>query len=101
PADGRALARRTQPCAGTAMADSRDVAVALVALAAALASVGCLEQRAGFESDGSQRCTSCHGAARAEQDDLRQSAPPTDLSGNTDVRYPGVGAHDIHLSASS
>jgi predicted CxxxxCH...CXXCH cytochrome family protein len=28
---------------------------------------------------------------------LLASAPPFDLKGNTDPRYPGVGAHDIHL----
>jgi predicted CxxxxCH...CXXCH cytochrome family protein len=32
---------------------------------------------------------------------LRKAAPPIDLGGMTDVRYPGVGAHDRHLSASS
>jgi predicted CxxxxCH...CXXCH cytochrome family protein len=32
-----------------------------------------------------------------DADPLVQSAPPFDLSGNTDLRAPGVGAHLVHL----
>lgn len=38
-------------------------------------------------------CTSCHGS---EQD----SAPPTDLAGNTERSFSGVGAHQQHVGAS-
>ena len=36
-------------------------------------------------------CSSCHGSSAS-------SAPPTDLSGNTDVSALGVGAHQTHLN---
>jgi predicted CxxxxCH...CXXCH cytochrome family protein len=37
-------------------------------------------------------CTQCHGSVNA--------APPKDLSGNTAISSPGVGAHQAHLLAS-
>jgi predicted CxxxxCH...CXXCH cytochrome family protein len=63
---------------------------------------GCLQTR----TDPTQpadvaRCATCHGDAARPGDYLRKSAPPTDLSGGTTVSYPGVGAHSIHLNASS
>ncbi len=39
-------------------------------------------------------CTACHGSVNNE-------APPVDLSGNTQTTAPGVGAHQIHLGAST
>ena len=39
-------------------------------------------------------CASCHGTTGL-------GAPPPDLEGNTDVSAPGVGAHQLHLQASS
>jgi predicted CxxxxCH...CXXCH cytochrome family protein len=39
-------------------------------------------------------CNSCHGSADS-------NAPPPDLEGNVDPKFPGVGAHANHLQASS
>ncbi len=39
-------------------------------------------------------CSSCHGSSASP-------APPTDLSGNTDVTSLGVGAHQAHLTGIS
>ncbi len=35
-------------------------------------------------------CSQCHGSDQSP-------APPVDLQGNTDVTFPGVGAHQSHL----
>ena len=43
---------------------------------------------------GSLACNSCHGTDSS-------GAPPPDLEGNTDPKYPGVGAHVNHLRASA
>lgn len=43
---------------------------------------------------GEQGCSSCHGSAT-------NSAPPKDLSGDTARTAQGVGAHQVHLSAST
>lgn len=42
--------------------------------------------------DGSGECTNCHG-------DASSSAPPRDLSGQTDPRQVSIGAHRAHLTA--
>lgn len=42
-------------------------------------------------------CVRCHGDGTRLADPALQSAPPFDLAGNHDVRYPGVGAHRQHL----
>ena len=72
-----------------------------LALGAALFSafsLGCLEVREqAYEEDASHRCAKCHGDPEREGDFLLKSAPPGDLAGSTDVSYPGVGAHMIHL----
>jgi predicted CxxxxCH...CXXCH cytochrome family protein len=64
----------------------------------ALLASGCLELR---ERPRPSECTRCHGDARRSGDDVRQAAPPGDLNGQTDPRYPGVGAHARHLDASA
>ncbi len=40
---------------------------------------------------GSIGCRKCHGSTNA--------SPPIDLAGNTDVSFPGVGAHQAHRGA--
>ncbi|QQR91779.1 MAG: CxxxxCH/CxxCH domain-containing protein [Myxococcales bacterium] len=45
-------------------------------------------------TDGSTACDSCHGSNGI-------SAPPLDLAGNTARTVPGVGAHRVHLGATS
>lgn len=42
------------------------------------------------ETLGPEACNVCHGSATS-------AAPPTDLSGNTDVSFRGVGEHQVHL----
>jgi predicted CxxxxCH...CXXCH cytochrome family protein len=74
----------------------------LGAIVASFAAPACLERRTEQVTNADvARCTSCHGDAHRAGDYLRKSAPPIDISGNTDPSYPGVGAHDIHLNASS
>ena len=46
-------------------------------------------------------CSSCHGDSSRSSDDVTNAAPPTDLSGNTDVASLGVGAHQAHLTGIS
>ena len=61
----------------------------------------CLERREGEpEALDSSGCTTCHGDAKRGGDFLLRSAPPRDLLGASDLSYPGVGAHAIHLNAS-
>jgi predicted CxxxxCH...CXXCH cytochrome family protein len=43
-----------------------------------------------------QGCTFCHGSSQNPD-----FAPPPDTSGNTATTFPGVGAHQSHLKASS
>jgi len=43
---------------------------------------------------GGQGCSACHGSTL-------NSAPPTDLSGDTARTARGVGAHQVHLAASN
>jgi predicted CxxxxCH...CXXCH cytochrome family protein len=40
---------------------------------------------------GPENCATCHGTTNP--------APPKDLAGHTDRSYPGVGAHQKHISA--
>ncbi|MBW2525442.1 MAG: hypothetical protein JRI23_14750 [Deltaproteobacteria bacterium] len=70
-------------------------------LAALGADAGCVELRPEDElSEAPTECISCHGTARDGSAE-RQAAPPIDLDGNTEPSSPGVGAHEIHLNASS
>jgi predicted CxxxxCH...CXXCH cytochrome family protein len=65
-------------------------------LLAALGASSCLDPR---QSDGNDpnACIACHGSADRSTGTVDNAAPPLDLSGNSDVIYPGVGAHQIHL----
>jgi predicted CxxxxCH...CXXCH cytochrome family protein len=63
---------------------------------------GCLERRSHDDSrdTAKARCAQCHGDPERGSDYLLNSAPPRDLRGaSTDSS--GVGAHWIHLSAST
>lgn len=63
---------------------------------------GCLERRNDPSASSDQnRCTSCHGDPNRPGDALSRAAPPNDLAGGTQPSFPGVGAHQIHLNASS
>ncbi len=70
----------------------------LLLLAAALAA-GCFVPREPGPAQDDRACTKCHGDPAREGDAARKAAPPTDTQGNTDVSYPGVGAHARHLEA--
>jgi predicted CxxxxCH...CXXCH cytochrome family protein len=62
----------------------------------------CLERKNDLSaSAGQDRCASCHGDPMRPGDYLLRSAPPSDLAGGEDPSFPGVGAHQIHLNASS
>lgn len=73
----------------------------LLCAAGASVSVGCLDLRDDQPPAPENPCTTCHGSTTNEGNALLQSAPPNDLFGNRDTRYPGVGAHALHLYASS
>ena len=65
-------------------------------------SFACSERRTdATPSTGEERCTACHGDSNRAGDFLQRAAPPRDLSGADDPSHPGVGAHQIHLQASS
>lgn len=72
----------------------------LIALAAVLLS-GCLSRREGDTTGNVNNCVQCHGSVTNPGDALTQSAPPTDISGNSGTEFPGVGAHALHLTASA
>ena len=74
-------------------------AICVAAGASALAP-GCLEPRNDPPADDAAQCATCHGDPNRAGDKLLRAAPPADLLGSTDVSYPGVGAHQIHLQAS-
>lgn len=67
-------------------------------LAAAVAAAGCFVPREAPPQDD-QACTRCHGDSSRAGDATLKAAPPTDTKGNTDVSFPGVGAHARHLEA--
>ena len=77
----------------------RNSALLLFSLLASVAG-GCLDRR-DTAFDARTKCSRCHGSAARAGSDLVQAAPPTDLGGNTDPAYTGVGAHQAHLSAST
>ena len=52
-------------------------------------------------STGEERCATCHGDPNRPGNFLERAAPPRDLSAANDPSHPGVGAHQIHLQASS
>lgn len=62
---------------------------------------GCLERREPSTNDGElARCATCHGDPDRAGDTLSRAAPPGDLWNSQEPGFPGVGAHQIHLSAS-
>ena len=64
--------------------------------------LACSERRKEMPSrTGDERCATCHGDPNRAGDFLLRAAPPRDLSGADDPSHPGVGAHQIHLRASS
>lgn len=67
----------------------------------ALALAGCFVAR-DPEPRPDRTCTHCHGDdARATETKLLKAAPPTDTFGNTEPRFPSVGAHALHLTANA
>lgn len=46
--------------------------------------------------DADRACTRCHGD---ETRTTNRAAPPFDIFGNTGTEFPGVGAHELHLTA--
>ena len=64
---------------------------------------GCLDRRAEDQAANAEpnQCTACHGSSARAGSPLSQSAPPNDLSGNTESSAPGVGSHQIHLVATA
>ncbi len=60
---------------------------------------GCLSVREEARPDQNE-CASCHGDPERAVDALLQAAPPRDLLGNASPAFPGVGAHEAHLSPS-
>jgi predicted CxxxxCH...CXXCH cytochrome family protein len=74
----------------------------LFALALLCGTASCLERRTDpAEATDVGRCATCHGDPTRAGDVVSRAAPPRDLSGGTDPSFPGVGAHTIHLNASS
>ncbi|MBI4702733.1 MAG: CxxxxCH/CxxCH domain-containing protein [Deltaproteobacteria bacterium] len=69
--------------------------LALAALLALAPAWGCTNWRG--EAADTNPCASCHGSEARPGTTLQQAAPPRDLAGNTEVVFPGVGAHEQHL----
>lgn len=66
----------------------------------ALGETSCLSRRQN-DSPATNECATCHGDSRRHEEPLLQAAPPRDLSGAEGSHYPGVGAHQLHLHAST
>jgi predicted CxxxxCH...CXXCH cytochrome family protein len=71
------------------------------AAGSALLGSSCLDRRDTFTSGEVTRCATCHGDPSRPGDYLLRAAPPHDTTLATDVSYPGVGAHQIHLLPST
>jgi predicted CxxxxCH...CXXCH cytochrome family protein len=71
------------------------------AAGSALLGSSCLDRRDTFTSSAVTRCATCHGDPSRSGDYLLRAAPPHDTTLATDVSYPGVGAHQIHLRPSA
>lgn len=69
------------------------------AVLALLLLTGCFVPRQQSTPSGPE-CTRCHGDSQREGPLAARSSPPFDTFGNTDVSFPGVGAHLRHLTAS-
>ena len=52
-----------------------------------------IDGKVDTQIEGEEACWNCHGSPN-------QPAPPTDLAGNTDYTYAGVGAHQAHVQPS-
>lgn len=76
------------------------------ALGAALVP-GCQDPREDEQAAQASACTPCHGdrtrkvAGSGKAADTLRAAPPVDTQGNTEASFPGVGAHQAHLTASA
>lgn len=70
-------------------------------VSAVLGSSSCLSRRESSRDNREEGCTACHGDPARGGEPLTRAAPPRDLSGATSSSYPGVGAHALHLSAST
>lgn len=82
--------------------NARVAASLLVAVLLAAGQPSCIEAREPARAEREQnRCTSCHGDRTRTGDTLQRSAPPGDVLAESDTSYPGVGAHLIHVYASS
>ena len=85
---------------GRAVSCGRLIAPGLGMAAAIAVAVGCLELRESgnrAEAERDDACTGCHGDPQRNAGPLLRLAPPNDVKGNSDVAYPGVGAHMLHL----
>jgi predicted CxxxxCH...CXXCH cytochrome family protein len=73
----------------------------LLAAGVIVGAQGCLDAREDARVEQKSACTPCHGDNQREGSDLDKAAPPFDLSGKSDPGSRGVGAHQIHLTASA
>jgi predicted CxxxxCH...CXXCH cytochrome family protein len=71
-----------------------------LAIGAVLVCAGCLSRRAEEQDRRPSECTACHGSRDRDAGEVARAAPPGDLEGRSEVSAPGVGAHQIHLTAS-
>jgi predicted CxxxxCH...CXXCH cytochrome family protein len=86
------------------MAERRGLRLRLCLALFGAAAIGpdCLERRSEpREQSNETRCATCHGDPERAGDYLLRAAPPRDLLGAEGTEYPGVGAHSIHLYAST
>lgn len=77
--------------------DSTASTMALLVALCAASAWGCRSEREGLDAapTGPGACAgTCHG-------DHASPAPPFDVDGNVDSRFPGVGAHAAHLTVTS
>ncbi len=82
-------------------ASARTLALATALLAGAFTALtpSCLTRYDADTTPAVNECTRCHGDASRSGTALQRAAPPIDLYGNTTSEYPGVGAHQRHLTA--
>jgi predicted CxxxxCH...CXXCH cytochrome family protein len=73
--------------------------IGALVLATCVVGSSCLIPRDRGEAENV--CVSCHGSSERDTTALLQAAPPHDLAGLSAITSPGVGAHQIHLTASS
>jgi len=95
------MSERACPSVGRARRSWGSALGALVILLSFTLGPSCLDRRDVVDDSNETRCAVCHGDPQRAGDYLRRSAPPRDLSGAATSAYPGVGAHALHLDASS